>query len=169
VSLDEAQSLANQLATTGEDPERAFDLELIRVLLAEVIEIVRRECQAANQTVHWEIFCLTMLSPIFDGSVAPPLSRLCQELRIPDTSQASNMNGTVKRRFQRVLRARIRQFVHSDDEIDEGIRTLFEILAAARQAGDADCVCTDDAARQRVEILTGTTGIDREPRDGEAE
>ena len=110
-------------------PEDAFAYAWALELLKETLDAVAAHCRRKGQAKHWEVFRLTVVEPTLTGAEAPPLSRLCAELGIRGEAKASNMNTTVKRRFQAVLRSRVRQFVAADDEVEGEIRQLMEILS----------------------------------------
>ena len=111
-------------------PEEAFAYAWASALLDRVIAEVEEDCQAAGQAVHWEAFCARILRPIMEGNKPPSLAELCAAYGIPDRVTASNMLTTIKRRFQRTLRAHVRQQVDSDEEIDGEILSLMEAFSA---------------------------------------
>ena len=74
-------------------------------------------------------FQAKVLRPIIDGDPSPSLSDICEKHGISSRVKASNMIITVKRRFQKILRFHIRQFVDSDAAVDEEIRHLMRILS----------------------------------------
>ena len=64
-----------------------------------------------------------------------PIRQLCDELGIGDEAKASNMGITVRRRFKVALRRRVREFVDSDEKVDQEIRELMEILSKGGAGG----------------------------------
>jgi len=67
-----------------------------------------------------------------DDSRPPSLTELCEEYGIPDKVTASNMLTTVRRRFQRTLRAHVRQHVDSEEDVDAEILSLMEVFSSGR-------------------------------------
>ncbi len=113
-------------------PDEAFTHAWALQLLEEVLEAVEAACRQAGQAKHWEVFRRTVAEPALSGAEVPALSQLCEELGIEGPGRASNMNVTVKRRFRSVLRARVRESVASDDDVEAEIRDLMEILSRSR-------------------------------------
>ncbi|MGB2821000.1 MAG: sigma factor [Phycisphaerae bacterium] len=113
-------------------PEEAFTYAWASQLLDDVLAAVEAQCGQARQQVHWEVFRRTVMEPILFGADVPPMSRLCRELDIATAKKAAAMNVTVKRRFRRVMRAHVRQFVASEDEVDAEIGELTAILSKGR-------------------------------------
>lgn len=110
-------------------PEDAFAYAWARELLKETLDAVAACCRRKGQEAHWEVFRRTVVAPILTGAEAPCMSKLCDELGIDGEARASNMNTTVKRRFQAALRNRVRQFVGADEEVEGEIRQLMETLS----------------------------------------
>ena len=112
-------------------PEEAFVFAWASQLLDEVLASVEAGCRRSGQDKHWEVFRRTVLEPVLTGADAPPLSRLCRELSIENEQRASNMNMTVKRRFRAAVETHVREFVDSDDEVEQEIRELMAILSGS--------------------------------------
>lgn len=110
-------------------PERAFAYAWACELLDGVLSSVEAECRANGLETHWEVFRRTVVRPTLQGTAAPHLSEVCSKLGIDSVDKASNMSTTVKRRFKAVLRAQIRQYVNSDDEVEAEIRDLMQIFS----------------------------------------
>ena len=70
-----------------------------------------------------------MLDPIITGADSVPLSDLCKRFGIATPVKAENMIVTVKRRFQAAMKNRVREYVASDEEVEQEIRDLMAILA----------------------------------------
>ena len=134
VSLDGIMDGEPAAAGHEASPEAAFAYAWAVQLLDEVLDSVAASCRQAGQAEHWEVFRRTVVGPILTGSPAPSLSALCAELRIANEKRAANMNVTVKRRFQSVLRAKVRQSVESEADVEAEIRDLTHILAGPRAA-----------------------------------
>jgi DNA-directed RNA polymerase specialized sigma24 family protein len=114
-------------------PEEAFTYAWASQLLDEVLADVEAQCRQARHGRHWEVFRRTVLEPVLSGAEAPPMAELCRELGIGTPKQAAAMNVAVKRRFQRVMRAYVQQFVTSEDEVEAEIRELMTALSKGRR------------------------------------
>ena len=97
-------------------PEDAFTYVWVSGLLEQVLEDVRTLFAHENKTVYWHLFRDRIVRPIMDRSDPPPLEQLCTKYGISDTPKASNMMVTVKRRFQTLLRQKLRDLVMSEEE-----------------------------------------------------
>ncbi len=111
-------------------PDEVFHHAWAAALLDDVLSELERECAATGKRKHWEVFRARVLTPIMENVEPVPLTVLCERHGIDSEMTASNMIVTVKRRFQAILRSRIRRFVNSDDEVDEEIRDLIAALSS---------------------------------------
>jgi RNA polymerase sigma-70 factor (ECF subfamily) len=134
VSLEGFDSPANAVEAISVTPEQAFSYVWASGLLEEVINEVRVGCEEDRQGSHWQVFWERVIRPIREGSEARPLPELCAQHGIDDEKTASNMVVTVKRRFKKALRIRVRQLVSSDDEVDQEISDLMQILSTGGAA-----------------------------------
>jgi len=75
------------------------------------------------------VFRARTLFPIMENAEPRPLSELCAKHGISSEARVSNMIVTVKRRFQKVLKRRVRESVSSDEEVDGEIRDLMQSLS----------------------------------------
>jgi len=112
-------------------PHQAFVYAWASQLLDEVLEDVAAQCHQAGQQQHWEVFRQTVVEPTLFGAEIPPMPALCRELRIDTPKQAAAMKVTVKRRFKRVMRAYVLEFVASEEEVESEIGDLMDILSKA--------------------------------------
>ena len=115
-------------------PAQAFTYAWASALLDDVIAEVKTRCVEAGQDVHWQLFHARIILPIMEGVDPPSLSELCREYGVSDGKRASNMTITVKRRFEKVIRAHVRRLVASDEEVDDEILELMEIFSAGGAA-----------------------------------
>ncbi|MFO7900880.1 MAG: hypothetical protein R6V58_17690 [Planctomycetota bacterium] len=104
---------------------RAWAETLLEAALAEL----EQECLAGGQAVHWELFRERHLEPITSGAEPAPLDELCDRYGIVEQRRAWNMLVTVRRKFQAILRRRLRPFVESDEGVEHEIRELIEIFS----------------------------------------
>jgi hypothetical protein len=110
------------------DPEAAFDYAWAVDVLRDVLGALGQECQQDGLSQHWEVFRARVLVPVMNNEPAPSLPDLCAKMGIGTQAQASNMIVTVKRRFERLLKNRIRRYVGSDSEVDREIRRLADLF-----------------------------------------
>ena len=129
VSLDGIDSFDIPEPADGASPEAVFNASWAAALLEQVLDDVRRQCQARGENLHWEVFRLRVLVPITEDASPAALPEICARLGIPNAARASNMIVTVKRRFRAALARRVRPMVSSDAEVDAEIRDLLEILS----------------------------------------
>jgi len=134
VSLNSFEPPEIPVPDGGAGPEEAFTYAWASQLLDGALAATEEACRAAGQGKHWEVFRLTELEPKLRGAAAPTLKEVCRRLGIAGAVRASNMKITAKRRFRTILRATVRQFVVSDEEVEEEIRDLIQILSR-RPAG----------------------------------
>jgi len=112
-------------------PEQMYDYAWASQLLDNVLADVEAQCHQSGQQQHWEVFRQTVVEPTLFGAEIPPMPTLCRELDIGTPKQAAAMNVTVKRRFKRVMRAHVLEFVASEEEVESEIGDLMDILSRA--------------------------------------
>ena len=127
-SLD-AFEVPPPLPAMDASPEQAFVYAWASQLLDEVLADVEAQCRQSGQQQHWEVFRQTVIEPTLFGAEIPPMPTLCRELDIGTPKQAAAMNVTVKRRFKRVMRAHVLEFVASEEEVESEIGNLMDILS----------------------------------------
>jgi hypothetical protein len=133
VPLDSLDPQALPAAPSGPDPQDEYNYAWVSALLDDVLATVRRECCADGLAKHWEAFDLRVVRPILEEGQPPSLEEVCARLDIADARKASNMIVTVKRRFQVVLRQRIRTTVLADGQVEEELDEIIGFLPAAAQ------------------------------------
>ena len=129
-SLD-AFEVPPPLPAMAASPEQAFVYAWASQLLDEVLTDVEAQCRQSGQQQHWEVFRQTVVEPTLFGAEIPPMPMLCRELDIGTSKQAAAMNVTVKRRFKRVMRTHVLEFVASEEEVESEIGDLMGILSRA--------------------------------------
>ncbi|MBP7050945.1 MAG: sigma-70 family RNA polymerase sigma factor [Phycisphaerae bacterium] len=110
-------------------PEEAFTHAWACDLIREVLAEVQSRCTQDDKQIHWQLFYRRIVEPLLANQEAPPLSQLCEEYGVPTAVKAENMIVTVRKRFQTAMKDRVRQYVASEDEVDQEIRDLMEILS----------------------------------------
>jgi len=110
-------------------PEAEFNRTWAATLLEQVIQDVKRQCEAHGERTHWEVFDLRVIRPLMEDTTPSSLPEICARLGIPSAAKASNMIVTVKRRFRAALTYRVRPLVDSDADVNREIRDLMDILS----------------------------------------
>jgi DNA-directed RNA polymerase specialized sigma24 family protein len=129
VSLDNLGAVNVPEPSPSATPEDAFNQAWASALLDAVLNEVETECRATGKDKHWAVFRARVVGPIMDSAEPVPVPELCKQYDIESEMTASNMIVTVKRHFQNVLRRHVRQFVDSEDEIDQEIGELIGMLS----------------------------------------
>ena len=132
LSLETFDEDALSIGSKDMEPAEAFTYVWALELLQEVLAEVETGCRKDGKEKHWELFCAMVLKPIMYWTKAEPLSRLGRKLDIPNKRKASYMITTVKKRFQAVMRSRVRPYVDSDEDVEKEIRDLITILSRNR-------------------------------------
>jgi DNA-directed RNA polymerase specialized sigma24 family protein len=129
VSLDRLGAPNLPEPSPSATPEEAFHQAWASALLDAVLNEIEAECRATGKDKHWAVFHARVVGPIMDSAEPVPLPELCARHGIESEMTASNMIVTVKRHFQNVLRRHVRQFVDSEDDIDQEISELIGLLS----------------------------------------
>lgn len=101
------------------DAEASFNYTWVTTLLEEVLEQVESGCRQEGLSTHWQLFLDRVVQPILEAAEPPSLRELGSRYGIEDTTRASNMIITVKRRFQTTLLRHLRRLVASDEQVRE--------------------------------------------------
>jgi hypothetical protein len=129
VSLDDFDEAPLTVTAKAMSPDDAFTYVWASVLLQEVVADVEQRCSRDGKELHWQLFYARILGPITDGKEPEPLAGICRRLGIEDSAKGANMIVTVKRKFQAAIKDRVRQYVDSDEEVEQEIRDLMRILS----------------------------------------
>jgi hypothetical protein len=127
IAATEMQSLTAERSELT--PEDVFYHAWATNLLDQVIGEIKDEYYKSSKAVHWKVFQARLLSPIFTNEKAASLKEICMTYGVESEEQVSNMIVTVKRRFHRILKRRLRQFVRSDLEVEDEFNELLKILS----------------------------------------
>jgi RNA polymerase sigma-70 factor (ECF subfamily) len=93
--LEDDALLDLPLAQSEKNPEQVFHYTWATDLLDEVLDKVREEYCSTGKTIHWEVFRVKILAPIFDNAEVPSLAELRKKYSIESERKASNMAITV--------------------------------------------------------------------------
>jgi RNA polymerase sigma-70 factor (ECF subfamily) len=135
VSLDTVASTDFRQAASDFTPEESFDYAWVSALLERILAEVEARCYDDSKAVYWQVFREKVLAPIMEGAESPSLEEICQKYDIETSRVASNMIVTVKRRFQSILRQRLRETVVSDDEVEDELEHISQFLPRLAQPG----------------------------------
>lgn len=138
VSLEAFDEASVSLASKDMTPAEAFTYVWAQEILNEVLTQVEAGCCSDGKEKHWEVFRARVLEPIMCGSEARSLGELCKRYGIGDETKASNMIITVKRRFQAVMKSRVRLYVDSDEDVEKEINDLMAVLSGSHGSRPSD-------------------------------
>ena len=123
--------LDNIACPNSEQPfqnEEGFNYTWITSLLDTVLKQVKEDCYSKGKELHWIAFDKRFREPVFENSPAPTLTEICQNYGIENEVKASSMVASVKRLFQKMLRSHIREYVYTDQDVDEELSELLSFL-----------------------------------------
>lgn len=129
VSLEGVEANRFVSSRKAENPEESFHRVWASALLEGVLGDVQRDCEQNGQDKHWKVFRMRHLLPILQGTKPLSYARICRECGIETPAKATTMNVTVKRKFETLLRRRVRKSVDSDEQVQDEIRDLMSILS----------------------------------------
>jgi len=110
------------------EPEQCFDYAWKTDLLERALAELKQWYFGRGMDSHWYLFRDRLLRPSLEGVEAPPFSQLCKQYGIEDQTKASNMLGTVKRQFQKILIKHVRQTVLSGDVAEAELGEMFKFF-----------------------------------------
>jgi len=106
------------------DPEESFNYVWKMDLLGRVLKETKESYTAQGMEVHWRLFHDYVLAPTLQGRQPPPLKDVSSQYGIEDTSMASHMLTTVKRRLQNGLRNHVRQMALTSAAVEEELQEI---------------------------------------------
>lgn len=101
-------------------------------VLEQTIERMRVACEGNGRARVWQVFERRLLAPILEGKEPIPYQELFGQLGFNNPVEAGNALVTAKRMFARTLREVIREYSHSEAEVEAEIE---ELMAALRKKG----------------------------------
>ena len=110
-------------------PEQSFHYAWISDLLDRVLFEVKNEFFSNNKKIHWQVFDDKILKPIITSSNSPSLKDMSAKYGIDGDKRVSNMIITVKRRLRKSLERCLRQFAHSDSQVEQEILEMLEVFS----------------------------------------
>jgi hypothetical protein len=128
VPLDVVDPPSLPQAVDACDDEQCFNYAWKAELLDRVLAELKEIYMGQGMEAHWFLFRDRLMRPSLDDEEAPALSDLCRQYGIENETKASNMLGTVKRRFQTVLTEHVRQTVISGEVAEEELKEMFTFL-----------------------------------------
>ncbi|UCH58461.1 MAG: sigma-70 family RNA polymerase sigma factor, partial [Anaerolineales bacterium] len=123
--LDDPDFWVEPKAAEDSTPEESFNYAWISDLLDRVLSEVKNEFLDTGKQIHWQVFDEKILKPIITSSDAPSLKDICAKYGISNEKTVSNMMITVKRRLRKSMERCLRQYAHSDSQVQQEI---FEML-----------------------------------------
>jgi DNA-directed RNA polymerase specialized sigma24 family protein len=109
-------------------PEQCFDYAWKTDLIERALTELKQWYFGRAMETHWYLFRDRLLRPSLEGLEAPAFSQLSKQYEIEDETKASNMLGTVKRQFQKILTKHVHQTVLSGDVAEEEVKEMFKFL-----------------------------------------
>jgi DNA-directed RNA polymerase specialized sigma24 family protein len=128
VPLESVDSTALLADVHRLEPEQCFDYAWKADLLERTLSELKRWYLERGMETHWRIFRDRLLRPSLEGLDAPSLAQLCERYGIDDEAKASNMLGTVKRRFRDILTRQVRETVLSGEAAEDELGEMFRFL-----------------------------------------
>jgi len=114
------------------DPSQQFESLWARQVVHEALGAVESEYRATGRQSAWELFYRRVVEPIFDGTAPPAYSALAEQFALSSAVQACNLVTTVRRAYERHLRALVAEYAEDEADIEADIHYLRKILAAGR-------------------------------------
>jgi hypothetical protein len=132
VSLEGLEDRRLPEPVAGATADQAYLFTWASSLIAETTREVKEECLREGQGLHWELFYATVLLPIVEGAEPPSNAELRAKHGLATDQDVSNRSETVRRKYRRVLRAKVRGPNESQEDVDSEIAELMRICAEFR-------------------------------------
>ena len=133
VPLDMIDPAEVPQAISNLSPDDAYNYAWLSALLDEILSEVETKCCQDGMEIHWNIFHDRVVQCVLENVDSPSLVDICEKYGIEDEKKASNMNITVKRRFQAALMQYVRNTVTSETEVTEELEEIMQFLPESAQ------------------------------------
>jgi hypothetical protein len=133
VPLDMIDPAEVPQAISNLSPDDAYNYAWLSALLDKILSEVETKCCQDGMEIHWNIFHDRVVQSILENVDSPSLVDICEMYGIEDEKKASNMNITVKRRFQAALKQYVRNTVTSETEVTEELEEIMQFLPESAQ------------------------------------
>jgi len=133
VSLDDIEHLTLPQSLARGSAEDSFNYTWKSSILDHTLATVQADCHEQGLQIHWHVFDMRILQPIFRHKQELSMKEICTRYGIASESIASNMLVTVKRRFKAVLRRNLRDTVLSEGEVDGELREMLKFFQSDAQ------------------------------------
>lgn len=110
-------------------PEDTYNYTWLSSLLDQILSEVQGQCYEDGMEIHWKIFHDRVVKSILEDAEPLSLTEVCNKYGVEDQKKASNMNITVKRRFQSALKRYIRNTVTSENQVDEELEEIMRFFS----------------------------------------
>jgi len=114
-------------------PEDTYNYAWLSALLDQILSEVEAKCRRDGMEVHWNIFHDRVVQSILEDAEPLSLGDICEKYGIEDEKKASNMNITVKRRFQSALKQYISNTVTSEANVVEELEEIMQFFSKSAQ------------------------------------
>ncbi len=151
-------------------PEHVFEVEWARLLLAQTLQTMQRECHGSGRDQEWGVFECRILRPVLDPAAKPPpYEELVEQFGLQSPTCAANILVTAKRRFARILRSIIGQYTPDPSLIEQEIAELRQILSETgvlyQAVSDTGMTVNRPAALSQVMDLGTDPGVSWSPHE----
>ena len=133
VSLDAIDSADIPEPIPGLSAEEAYNYAWLSALIDQTLFDVEVKCRQDGMETHWNVFHDRVVQSILENTDPPSLADICRKYGIENEKKASNMNITVKRRFQAALKEYIRSTVTSETLINEEAQEIMKFFGEKAQ------------------------------------
>ena len=109
-----------------------FDMDWANHLINLAVDRVKEDCLTSDQLTAWQIFKARVVDPFLTGAEPPSYDELVTRLNLATPKQASNRLITGIRKFNRILRQLVSEYVSSDADpalVEAELSDLRRILA----------------------------------------
>ena len=120
-------------AVSNLSPENAYNYAWLSALLDRILSEVEAKCRRDGMETHWNVFHDRVVQGILENTTPPSLSEICRKYGIDDEKMASNMNVTVKRRFQSALKQYVRHTVTSETQVAAELEAIIQFFPKTAQ------------------------------------
>jgi DNA-directed RNA polymerase specialized sigma24 family protein len=136
VELDNEENREIEVADRTAEPD-VFEIAWARQVFCTAIQRFRDECDRMGNESRWLMFRERMLSPIVSDQPLDDFKQVAEKYNFESEHQARNVMVSIKRAFDRSLRAVVSECLPDENQIESEMQDVFMILKNSKGLDEA--------------------------------
>lgn len=136
IELDNEQNQDMEVAHPTAEPD-VFEIAWARQIFCTAIQRFRDECERQGNDTRWLMFRERMLSPMVSHQPLDDFKQVAQKYNFEGEQQARNAMVSIKRAFDRAMRAVVKECSPDENQLESEMQDVFLILKNSKGLDEA--------------------------------